>query len=161
MLFEIQHHVKTIHLCKYTLVASLTSFVGAFVLILLSSFIFNFDDSVTYKNRDIQLNILDIGGYTLIAPLLETYLLIFIAKHLISTKRTIHLYSLLIGIVFAFLHSIIVPISFLGILLSFYIYAYSYFHWREKSSFFVSFSMCLLPHIFTNTLVLISLDIVS
>lgn len=147
--------VKRSLLC-YLIGASLVSFLGAFgFTFVLQNYIVYSHEYSNFETRSIEFSIEDIIGYVLFAPVIETLLLGLMIKLFRGDRITKSVFCIFPAIVFAVLHALIVPISFLGIFISFYVYSYSYMHWHTKRSLKIAYISSLIPHMVTNGLAIL------
>ena len=147
--------VSGVGLYRYVLFASVTSFLGGSILIFISEYLISSAGIEIHTiNRDINLNSTDIFGYIIFAPLLESFLIAFFSMWYKPNQLNKHTFSFIIAFIFAMVHIYFVPMSFLGVLFSFYIYAYSYLIWREKVNRYIGYWSAAIPHIIANAIAL-------
>ena len=101
-----------------------------------------------------SLNRWDTLGYIVIAPIIETYLLALIIKFGLKAGLTPLKVGIANTLLWAILHSLINPTSFLGSLWNFSVFSYGYLHWLSDS-FKQAYLAALVPHVVLNSTIII------
>lgn len=113
--------------------------------------------SIPYFSRlfafnDGSMNNFDIFGTIILAPVVETYLLIFLVWFLSQFTNNKMAISIISAVIWGLFHGLNGAIKIFGTAWSFFILTLIYLKWRDRN-FKVAYLMTLVPHILFNLMV--------
>jgi hypothetical protein len=113
----------------YILKASAFTIATSLSLLLLASFLIEFPD----EGPSLTLSFKDFFGVVFFAPFVETLLMILSVRIFFYFSGSIIISSLLNGLLWAGLHSMLFPLWGLFVFIPFVVFSFAYFDWRNKS----------------------------
>ena len=106
-------------------------------------------DRVAASTEAVTLSLVDIAGYILAAPVIETLLLTACLGAIERLGRSVQIACIVMAALAATLHSLMDPLRFLPMFSSFYLFSLNYFTWRNGLKY-GGFLAALVPHIVLN-----------
>ena len=136
---------------QYCLVAGIVALIGSSVLAMLAVSAFKFlgIPGLKLSGGDEALGALDVLGYVVLAPLVETLILAWLVDLLGKRNLTDAKICLIVSVAFALLHGLIHPLAFFASVFSFFVFAWSYRRWR-RVSWKHGYWAAAIPHIIVN-----------
>lgn len=130
--------------------SSVAALLGSVLLVFLAYFLSHLmGRAVVDDGPDHGVSLIDVFGYLVLAPVFETFVLIFLLRFLSGFGLRVSQVCLLSGLCWGVLHALLIPLSFFGVSWNFFIFSYAYCVWAKgsrKKAFFAAF----LPHVFVN-----------
>lgn len=144
--------LKRYGVVTYSTVIGIAAAIGSGILVYIAIFIgggVSIDTSD--ENMVFSIRLVDYLGLILVAPLIESFLLILLLKKLRSNGNSEFKSCCIASMIFSGFHFFISPLNFFGTLWSFFLYSKSYFVWVSHSRYLYFLAVCL-PHMLVNGL---------
>ena len=143
-------------LAVYVIISGIIAFTGS-ALLLISVFVTDMWWQLEWspESSDVYITAADAFGYIVFAPVVETYMIVCLVWVLAKLNLSHIAICVSSALVWAGLHGLLNPLSFIGTIFSFFIFTHSYLVWK-KHSFKKAYLAAALPHVIVNTAVVVS-----
>lgn len=145
----------------FNISSSLIALIGSYLLLALIYTLdtfFSFGLIVEEDNSGRVIGLIDLFGYILIAPIIETFILGLLIKLFLRSKQEHLTICIVSSIFFGGLHSFVNPVYFFGTIWSFFIFSHCYLTWLNRS-IKKAYVAALIPHVFINSISALTLYI--
>lgn len=139
----------------YVVAAGVFAFFGSLIIIS-GVFATNeiFSLNLIPDNNDASVLLIDVFGYIVLAPIIETFLIVLMVAGMKHLKMSHLMICIISALIWGGLHAIIAPMNFFGTIFSFFIFTHSYMIW-QKHSFKYAYFAAALPNVILNSLVVL------